>query len=140
MPSQSLARGVFLAAVAAFFGLNAMSYRIGDLSRAGPGLFPIIVSGLLMVLAVLTIVQSRLADSPPLQFNFKNIALIMGALIGFVLISKHLSMLAAIVFMVFVASFAGTNVSWKRNLQVAFGLILIAYAFQRFLGLNLRLV
>jgi uncharacterized membrane protein len=139
MPSQSLARGIFLALVAAYFGLTAMTYRIGDLGRAGPGLFPIIVSGLLFVLAVVTLVQARLNASPPLYFNFKNIALIMGALIGFVLISKHLSMLVAIAFLVFVASYAGTSVSWKRNVQVAIGLMLIAYAFQRFLGLNLRL-
>lgn len=139
MPSQSLARGLFLALVAAFFAGTALTYRVGDFSRAGPGLFPLIVGGLLMVLAILTLVQSRLEASPPFQFNLKNIALIMGALIGFVLISKHLSMLVAVAFLVCVASFAGTNVSWRRNVTTSIGLMLIAYAFQRFLGLNLRL-
>ena len=139
MPSQSLARGIFLALIAAFFAGTALTLRVGDLSRAGPGLFPLIVGGLLMVLAIITLVQSRLSESPPFAFNLKNIALVMGSLVGFVLISKHLSMLVAIAFLVCLSSFAGTSVSWRRNIMTSLGLMLIAYGFQRFLGLNLRL-
>ena len=41
--------------------------------------------------------------------------------------------------MVFVASIAGSSYSWKRNLQISAGLIAVAFAFQRLLGLNLPL-
>jgi hypothetical protein len=43
------------------------------------------------------------------------------------------------VFMVFVASLAGTSYSWKRSLKISAGLIAVAFAFQKLLGLNLPL-
>jgi hypothetical protein len=140
MLNQNLARGVFLVAVALFFGLGALRYPIGTLSRTGPGLFPLLVSGLLLVLGIATLVQSRIAEAVPLEFSFAKIALIMLGLCAFVVISHYVSMLLAIVVMVFVVSYAGTAPSWKRNLAISAALAVIAYGFQRFLGLNLRLI
>lgn len=140
MLNQNLVRGLFLAAVALFFGLGALRYPIGNLSRTGPGLFPLLVSGFLLVLAIATLVRSRLVQAVPLQFSVAKIALIMFGLCGFVLISQHVSMLLAIVFMVFIVSYAGTAPSWKRNLAISAVLAVIAYGFQRFLGLNLKLI
>ena len=140
MNDRNLVRGLFLAAVSLAFGLGALRYPIGDFSHAGPGLFPLLVSCLLFVIAVITIVRSRFVDPMPLNFNLKNIALILLGLCGFALISRVLDMMAGIVFMVFVASFAGTSHSWKRNLKVSAGLIAVAFAFQKLLGLNLPLL
>ena len=140
MNDRNLVRGLFLAAVSLAFGLGALRYPIGDFSHAGPGLFPLLVSCLLFVIAVITIVRSRFVERVPLNFNLKNIALILLGLCGFALISRLLDMMAGIVFMVFVASFAGTSYSWKRNLKVSAGLIAVAFAFQKLLGLNLPLV
>ena len=140
MNDRNLVRGLFLAAVSLAFGLGALRYPIGDFSHAGPGLFPLLVSCLLFVIAVITIVRSRFVEPVPLNFNLKNIALILLGLCGFALISRLLDMMAGIVFMVFVASFAGTSYSWKRNLKVSAGLIAVAFAFQKLLGLNLPLV
>ena len=140
MNDRNLVRGLFLAAVSLAFGLGALRYPIGDFSHAGPGLFPLLVSCLLFVIAVITIVRSRFVEPVPLNFNLKNIALILLGLCGFALISRLLDMMAGIVFMVFVASFAGTSYSWKRNLKVSAGLIAVAFAFQKPLGLNLPLL
>ncbi len=139
MNDRNLVRGLFLAAISLAFGLGALHYPTGDLSRAGPGLFPLMVSGLLFVIAVITIVRSRFVEPLPLNFSPKNIALIMLALCGFALVSLYVNMIAGIVFMVFVASLAGTSYSWKRNLQISAGLIVIAFGFQKLLGLNLPL-
>jgi Tripartite tricarboxylate transporter TctB family len=140
MSNQNFARGVFLAIVALMFGLGALRYDIGDPAHAGPGLFPLIVSSLLFVVAICTIVQSRLAASAPLNINLKNIALIMLGLVGFVIASKLINMMAGIAIMVFTASLAGSSYSWQRNLQISAGLIVVAIAFQKLLGLNLRLM
>lgn len=139
MLNQNLVRGLFLAAVALFFATEALRLKVGDFSRAGPGLFPLMVSGFLLVLAALTVVQSRFRAPVSLHFSVKNIALIMLGLCGFVVASKYLNMLVGIVLMVFLAGFAATTYSWKRNVQVSIGLIVVAFAFQRLLGLNLRL-
>jgi hypothetical protein len=140
MLNQHLVRGVFLAVVALAFGLGALRYRLGDLGHAGPGLFPLIVSSLLLLVAILTIVQSRFIAVEPLDVNLKNIVLILLALLAFVVLSKWASMILGIIAMVFIASFAGSSAfSWKRNVQISAGLIVVAYGFQKLLGVNLHL-
>jgi hypothetical protein len=140
MIDRNLARGLFLAAVSLAFGLGALRYPIGDFARAGPGLFPLMVSSLLLVIAVATIIRSRFVKPERLEFNVKNIGLLLGALCGFALVSHLLNMIAGIIFMVFVGTLAGSSYSWKRNLKISAGLIAVAFAFQKLLGLNLPLL
>jgi len=139
MIDRNLARGVFLAVIALLFGIGSLQHSIGQFSRAGPGLFPLMVSSLLLLIALATIVRARLVEPEPLTFNPRNIALLLLALCGFALVSRHLDMAAGIVLMVFVAGLAGSSYSVLRNLKVAAGLILVAYGFQKLLGLNLPL-
>ena len=140
MPKQNLSRGVVLACIALAYGLNALRLPIGEFSQVGPGLFPLLVSGFLLVLALLIIAQSFFVESPTLYFNLKNVAIITVSLSGFVVLSKVLSLLAGIAWLVFVAGLASKSYSWMRNLQITVALALIALAFQKLLGFNLRLV
>ncbi len=126
-------------AIALAFGLTALRYPIGDLSRAGPGLFPAMVSAMLLVIGVSTVIRSFFVAPVKLDFNVKNISLILGSLCGFALISTFLNMIAGIVFMVFCSAFAGSSYSWVRNVKVSAGLIVMALALQKLLGLNLPL-
>ena len=140
MYNQNLLRGLFLAALALAFALGATRLSVGDFARAGPGLFPLMVSGLLLVLAIIMIVRSRVIAAEPFHFSVRNISSIMLALASFVVITKLVNMMAGIVALVFVGSFAATSWSWKRNLQISVVLILIAIGFQKLLGLNLRVI
>lgn len=64
MNDRNLVRGVFLLAIALAFGLGSLRYQIGSLSRPGPGLFPLLVSSLLLLVALATIVRSGCSRSP----------------------------------------------------------------------------
>ena len=140
MNDANLARGLVLIAISLAFGLQSLRYPIGEFSRAGPGLFPLMVSALLLLIGVITVVRSRFVERVRLEFNIKNIAIILASLCGFAVISERVNMIAGIVFMVFCASFAGTAAySVVRNLKIAAGLILVALAFQKLLGFNLPL-
>ena len=140
MLDRNVLRGPFLAAVALAFGLSALRYRLGDFSRPGPGLFPLLVSGLLLLVALLTIAQSRLETAVPLSLNARNIGLVLLGLASFAALSKWLDMALGIVALVFIAGLAGTSYSWKRNLVICAVLLAVAFAFQRLLGLNLPLL
>ncbi len=140
MIDRTLARGLFLAAIALTFGLASLNYKIGTMGRAGPGLFPLMVSGLLGVIALLTIVRSRFEKGPPLQLSLRNIGLLLAALCAFGLVTRYVNMTLGIVAMVFIASFASPKRSLRRSAAVAAGLVLVAFAFKQFLGLNLPLV
>ena len=140
MNDRNLIRGLFLMAISLAFGLQAMRYPVGEFSRAGPGLFPLMVSGLLLLIGVITVVRSRFVEHHHTEFNFKNIAIILGSLCTFAVISEHVNMIAGIACMVFVASFAGmAKYSVVRNLQVVAGLVGVALVFQKLLGFNLPL-
>jgi hypothetical protein len=139
MNDRNLARGLFLIAISLAFGLESLRYPIGQFSRPGPGLFPLLVSSLLLLIGLITVVRSRFTERVHLSLNMKNIAIILLSLCGFALISEHLNMIAGITFMVFFSAIAGTSYSVVRNLKVSAGLIAVAFAFQKLLGLNLPL-
>lgn len=126
-------------AIAGAFGLTALKYPIGEFGRAGPGLFPALVSSFLFVIGVATVIRSRFVPKVHLDLHFKNIGIILGSLCGFAVVTLFVNMTAAIVFMVFVATLAGTNYSWKRNVKITIGLVLMALVFAKLLGMNLPL-
>jgi hypothetical protein len=140
MVDKNLVRGVFLTAIALAFGLTSMSYSIGQFSRPGAGMFPLIVSSLLLLVGVATIIRSRFVSKVPLDFNLRNIAIILASLGGFALVSHFVNMVAGILTLVFVSGFAAREYSVSRNLKVAAGLIAMAFAFHKLLGLNLPLI
>jgi len=140
MKDRNLARGLFVMAISLAFGLQALRYPIGDFSRAGPGLFPLMMSGLLMLIGVVIVVRSRFVPRVPMEFNPRNIAVILGSLCVFALLSEHVNMIVGITAMVFCAGFAGTaKYSIARNLKIAAGLVAVALVFQHLLGFNLPL-
>lgn len=139
MINQNFGRGLLLAAVSLFFLVQAPRLTIGSLSRPGPGLFPVMVASLLLIIAIVIVVRSRYIEAVPLDFHFRNIALIAGALVGFALISEYVNMLVGIAFMATVASLASEDFSIPRTATIAGALCLIAFAMRKFLGVQLPL-
>ncbi len=139
MNNQNLLRGIFLIAISLLFGLGSFKYSMGQFSHAGPGLFPLVVSCLLLLIGVLTVVNSRFVAPVPMSYNVKNIGLILLSLCGFAVISQYVNAILGIVFLVFCASLAGSSFSVARNLKTSAGLIAIAFLFKNLLGLNLPL-
>jgi tripartite tricarboxylate transporter TctB family protein len=139
MNDRNLVRGLVIMAISLVFGLGSLRYSIGRFSKAGPGLFPLLVSCVLFLIGLTGVVRARFAERVPLNFNLKNIALILLSLCGFAVISQHLNMIAGIVAMVFCASLAGSSYSVARNVKISAGLIAMAFAFEKLLGLNLPL-
>ena len=139
MNDRNLVRGLLLLAISLAFGLQALRYSVGQLGRPGPGMFPLLVSCLLFTIGLITVVRSRFVEHVKLDINPKNIALVLLSLAGFAFLSEHLNMLVGITFMVFCSAFAGTSYSVVRNIKVSVGLMLVALAFQKLLGLNLPL-
>jgi hypothetical protein len=139
MSHGNLVKGIFLMGIALAFGLGSWRYPMGNLGRAGPGLFPLLVSSLLFLIGIAIVVRACFIDRVKLTFNIKNIAIILASLAGFALISEWLNMIAGIVFLVFCSTLAGRSYSVWRNVKLAGGLILVALAFQKGLGLSLPL-
>jgi len=139
MNDRNLVRGLLIMAISLVFGLGSLRYSIGQFSRAGAGLFPLMVSCLLFTIGLIGAVRSQFVERTPLNFTLKNIAIVLLSLCGFAVLSEHLNMMVGITFMVFCASLAASSYSVVRCFKIAAGLIAIAFAFQKLLGLNLPL-
>ena len=57
MINRNLVRGIFLMGLALVFGLPAIGYSLGTFSRAGPGMFPFMVSVILFAIGVISVPQ-----------------------------------------------------------------------------------
>lgn len=139
MPNQLLLRGLVLIAIALLFGIPAASHDIGSFSRAGPGLFPLLVAGIVGLIGLVMVIRARFEAGEGVSFNPKNIAIVLLSLVGFVLIAEHFKAIAAIVFVVFFSALAGQDYSVVRNLKICVVLVGIAFAFHQFLNLSLPL-
>ncbi len=140
MNNLNLIRGLFLIAIALVFGTTSLTYHIGQFNRSGPGLFPLLVSCMLLAIGLVTVVRSRFVPPVPLTYNFKNIAVILFSLCAFAMLSRYVNMLVGIVALVFCASYAGKTYSVSRNIKITAGLIAVAFIFRNLLGLNLPLL
>ncbi|HEX4331743.1 MAG TPA: tripartite tricarboxylate transporter TctB family protein [Usitatibacter sp.] len=139
MNDRHLLKGLFLIAVALAFGLGSLKYQMGHFERAGPALFPFLVSSFLFLIGLAIGVRSFFDEKKPVYFNLKNIAIILGSLIGFALASLYINMIVGILFLVFFSTLAGTSYSAWRNVKIAAVLIAISFAFKDGLGLQLPL-
>lgn len=140
MVNQNAVRGVVLSAIALCFGLTALRYPIGSFAHAGAGLFPLLVSSLLLLLGVITLVKAGFEAATPFAFAWRNIGIILLSLLVFVGAAQVASIVLGIVLLVMVSSLAATAYSWKRVLAVSVALIAVALAFQKLLGLNLQVI
>ena len=96
----------------------------------GRGFFPLMVSSILFVLGAAMVVRAQFTKRVPAEFNVKNIAIILGSLAAFALLSAYVNMIAGIVALVFVSHSRAQDYSVRRNLKISAVLIGIAFAFQ----------
>jgi len=93
MSDRNLLKGIFLIAIALSFGVGALRYSMGDFSQAGPGLFPLLVSSVLLLLGLATVIRSLVTEPVAIYFNTKNIGVILASLVGFALLSEYGNMI-----------------------------------------------
>lgn len=139
MVNREMARGILLTTVALYFIIQASQYQIGSFRSAGPGLFPLIVAGLLLIIGIAVLVRAIFLAPEPLDFRIKNIALIVASFVSFALVSQFLNMFIAIGVMVFIASLASDDFSIKKSAVIALVLCVIAVGMKDLLGVQLPL-
>jgi hypothetical protein len=137
--NQNTGRGFLLSAVALLFLLQAPKYTLGNLSHPGPGLFPVLIASLLLLIGAVIVVRSHFIEPVPFEFRFRNIALIAAGLIGFALVSEYVNMFAGIAVMATLASFASDDFSIQRTATIIAALCLVAIAMKKGLGVQLPL-
>ena len=102
------------------FGLAAMiialiNYQFGTAVRMGPGYFPTVLGGLLVVLGLMTIGASLAIEGPKVpKFHFRPLLLISGACVAYGYLMKPLGLVLATAVLVFVSALGGHEFKWKE--------------------------
>lgn len=126
------------------FAVGALSYPIGSAARMGPGFFPLVVSGLLVVLGVVIALRPDASDGVGTGFarpEGRPLTLITIAIIVFGLTVRGLGLVPSLLATVFLAALASRETRPVRAAVLAIGLTIVSVLiFVVALRLNLPLI
>ena len=125
------------------FGYASQSYDIGTALRMGPGYFPTILSGIMIALGTIIVIQGAFAgvgDETPIgHVPWPALGLILGALIFFGLTARGLGMVPALFVTASMSAFASKRTGPVGALLLGAGLAFVCWLiFIQALGLPLR--
>jgi putative tricarboxylic transport membrane protein len=133
--------GLIFIAIGAGFLLLAQQYRLGDLHRMGPAMFPTLVGGLLAALGAVIALRSFVFDGEPVpRLYARPIGVTLLAIVLFGAALQWLGLVAAIAVLVLVGAYAARDVRPLENAVLAAVMIVFSVAvFVFLLGLPLPL-
>jgi Tripartite tricarboxylate transporter TctB family len=133
--------GLIFIAIGAGFVLLAQQYRLGDMHRMGPAMFPTLVGALLAALGAIIALRSFAFDGGPVpRFYLRPIGVSLLAIVLFGMALQWLGLIAAVAALVLVGTYAAREVRPLENLALAAVMIVFSVAvFVWLLGLPLPL-
>jgi hypothetical protein len=136
---NALCAGIFIG-FGAFFMVQSFSLDIGTAFRMGPGYFPLVLSGVLILLGVIILVQAlRFAGEPVGAIAWRGMFFILPAPVFFGLTVRGLGFVPALFCTALIAAFASHRMRPGLALIIAAALTLFATAvFSYALGLPFR--
>ena len=119
----------------------ASQYRMGDLHRMGPAMFPTMVGGLLTALGALIAVRSLVFEGPPVAaFAARPLAFGLSSIVLFGLALQFLGLVVAVAVLVLVAAHASREARPLQNIALAGVMVVFSVGvFVWLLGLPLPL-
>jgi putative tricarboxylic transport membrane protein len=133
--------GLIFVAIGGGFVLLAQEYRLGDMHRMGPALFPTLVGTLLAALGALIALRAFALDGPPVpRFEARPILMSLLAIVLFAIALQWAGLVAAVAVLVLIGANAARDVRLLDVLALAAGMIVFSVAvFVWLLGLPLPL-
>lgn len=121
--------GVMFAGFGAFFVAWSLThYAMGSAVRMGPGYFPVVLGGLLVLLGAGILVKSLALDGPKVAaFHFRPLLLVALAVVAYGYLMKPGGLVVATAAAVFIGALAGNEFKWKEVLVVAVVLVIFSW-------------
>lgn len=129
-----------------FFGSTAIivarDYGMGSAVRMGPGYFPTVLGGLLVLIGAVALIRSFLQDGTPFgNFTFKGLAFVVVSTVLFGLTVRGAGLAVTLPFFIMITAYASTRFRWRPTLIIAAGLtIFCVLVFLKGLGLPLPVI
>jgi len=142
-PKDAGSGALFLAGAAFFFVSSLRNLEVGSLLNMGPGYFPIVLSGLLVLIGGTLVVRSFVRAGErgmSLPVAVRPLLLILAAPVVFGIAVTHLGFVAAIVLVSLVSGAADAGLRRRTQMLLALGLAVFCVLVFRFgLGLPIPL-
>jgi Tripartite tricarboxylate transporter TctB family len=125
-PKDFLAGLLFIA-----FGIAALvigsNYTLGTAARMGPGYFPRILGGLLVVLGAALALRALKIKGPPLpRWHWRPVVIVLGSVAAFGLVLNYLGMVVSTVLLIVVSSSASHEFRFREALISGVALAVLA--------------
>jgi len=104
-------------ALAAMWNLRELEF--GTFTRMGPGFIPLVLAGMLLVLALAILIKGLVGHDEAVRYAFKPLAIILAGLAFVAVALDHLGLVICIPVLVIIASTAQGRVQWKPVLALA---------------------
>ena len=130
---------IAIGAAAIFIGRD---YGMGTAMKMGPAYFPMILSGLLILIGVISVARSFVKSGTPVgTVAWKGLALVIAATVLFGFVVRGAGMAIALPLMVILSAYASTRFRWKYALALAVGVtVFCILVFQVGLGVPLPIL
>ena len=132
--------GALLIVFGLFFAFQSLSMDLGTALRMGPGYFPLVLSGILVLVGIVILIQAtRVASEPIGPLAWRGMLLILPAPIFFGLTVRGLGFVPAVFITAFIASFASVRMKPLAAFVLSAGVAIFSYlVFTKGLGLPFR--
>ena len=135
---QNLMAGTFIVAVGVGGAIESGRYRIGSPTRMGPGFFPVMLAGALIVLGLVIAVSrgvERREDGIRGAPDVRGWACIIAGMLSFIVLGESAGLAPAAFLTVFVSALGDRRSTVKRAVllasgMTAFAVLLFGYALQ----------
>ena len=122
--------GALMALLGTFAAFGAMQLQVGTLVRMGPGMFPMVLSGVLILLGLLIALNAgddahnpdelnHLADDASPYPDLRGCAAIIGGMLAFAGLTGTFGLVAGTFACVFIAAIGDRNQTWLGSLMLA---------------------
>lgn len=134
--------GLMYAAVGAGAVLIARGYNLGTSVRMGPGYFPTVLGGLLILVGAVSMIRAFIHQGDAIKsFAWKEIFLLLGSVILFGLIVRGAGLLISLILLVLVSAWASDKFKWKTAALLAIlTSVFSSLVFVKGLGLPLAII
>lgn len=109
---RGLAGGALLIVIGLFFAFYAHShYNLGSFAQMGPGMMPLVLGIILMLLGVVIAIIGYFSTGVPIQPDARSLIAVTGAIVGFAVISQAFGMVPAVVALTIASGLADNKLS-----------------------------
>ena len=126
---RDFAAGLLIMGFGALFAWSALQSKLGSLERFGPGLFPLVLAGILGGLGlIITLNSLRVDGKMPTVDGWRGPVLVVVSIFLFALLLEPLGLIVALLISIFLATFASSRFHWKAAIPLTAGITLFCWA------------